>query len=214
MKVLLVEDDRLLGQSLKEYLELHGLSVRWLADGGGLGDLLLSEAFDVIVLDLILPGIRGEDLLQELRKKGVDVPILVLTAKRGFEDKEVCFGLGADDFLCKPFEPKELLLRIKALARRRVGRRIVEIGDVKVDLDAEVVYVSGEPLRLSPRAWNLLTFLVRHRGEVVSKERILNYVWGGVPVGEEIVRAYIKELRKILPPDSIETHKGRGYRLK
>lgn len=213
MKVLLVEDDRLLGQSLKEYLELNGLSVRWLTDGRNLEEVLLNEAFDVLILDLILPYTKGEELLRCLRAKGEDVPVLVLTAKGALEDKETCFDLGADDFLTKPFEPKELLLRIRALGRRR-GGRTVRIGDLRIDLDAEVIYRGDEPLRLSPRAWDLLMLLVRHRGEVVSKDRILNYVWGGAPVGDEIVRVYIKELRKILPPDSIETHKGRGYRLK
>ncbi len=214
MKVLLIEDDTLLGQSVKEYLELNGLKVKWLSDDLDVEPTLLCEDFDVIVLDLILPHGRGEDLLRRLRAKGVDTPVLVLTAKKSLQDKEVCFGNGADDFLSKPFAPKELLLRLKALARRRGGRQVVEVGDLKVDLEAEVVYRGGQEVKLSPKAWALLSFLVRHRGEVVSKERILNYVWGEDPVGDEIVRVYIKELRKILPPDAIETYKGRGYRLR
>lgn len=214
MKVLLVEDDLLLGQSLKEYLELNGLSVCWLTDGREVESLLLCHDFDVIVLDLILPYGRGEDLLRRLRSKGVDTPVLVLTAKRSLKDKEVCFDNGADDFLTKPFSPKEFLLRLRALGRRRGGRRVVEIGDIKVDLNLEVVYRGDEVVKLSPKALALLILLLRHRGEVVSKDRILNYIWGEEPVGDEIVRAYIKELRKVLPPDAIETHKGRGYRLK
>jgi len=213
MKVLLVEDDLMLGQSLKEYLELNGLQVRWLNDDREVEPVLLCEAFDVIVLDLILPYSRGEDILRKLRSEGVDTPVLVLTAKKTLEDKEVCFNYGADDFLSKPFSPKELLWRIRALGRRR-RRRLVELGDLRIDLDGEVVYRGEEEVKLSNRAWQLLYLLLQHRGEVVSKERILNYVWGDNPVGDEIIRVYIKELRKLLPPDAIETYKGRGYRLK
>ena len=118
MKVLLIEDDSLLGQSLKEYLELKGIQVKWLTDGGDVEVVLLTESFDVIILDLILPHQRGEDILKKLRASGVDIPVLILTAKRSLADKEVCFDYGADDFLSKPFHPKELLLRLKALARR------------------------------------------------------------------------------------------------
>lgn len=213
MKVLLIEDDSLLGQSLKEYLELKGIQVKWLTDGGDVEVVLLTESFDVIILDLILPHQRGEDILKKLRASGVDIPVLILTAKRSLADKEVCFDYGADDFLSKPFHPKELLLRLKALARRG-RRRFVQLGDLRVDLDGGVVYRGEQEVKLSKKAWMLLSLLLRHRGEVVSKEKILNYVWGGDPVGEEIIRVYIKELRKILPSDSIETYKGRGYRLK
>jgi len=213
MKVLLVEDDLMLSQSLKEYLELNGLQVRWLNDDREVEPVLLCEAFDVIVLDLILPYSRGEDILRKLRSEGVDTPVLVLTAKKTLEDKEVCFNYGADDFLSKPFSPKELLWRIRALGRRG-RRRLVELGDLRIDLDGEVVYRGEEEVKLSNRAWQLLYLLLQHRGEVVSKERILNYVWGDNPVGDEIIRVYIKELRKLLPPDAIETYKGRGYRLK
>ncbi|RLA82626.1 MAG: DNA-binding response regulator [Deltaproteobacteria bacterium] len=213
MRVLLIEDDTLLGQSLKDYLELKGVEVKWLTDGGDVEVVLLSESFDVIILDLILPHQRGEEILRKLRADGIDVPVLVLTAKRSLADKEVCFDYGADDFLSKPFHRKELLLRLRALARRG-RRRFVQLGDLRVDLDGEVVYRGDREVKLSKKAWLLLSLLLRHRGEVVSKERILSYVWGGSPVGEEIVRVYIKELRKILPPGAIETYKGRGYRLR
>jgi len=214
MKVLIIEDDLALGQSLKEYLELNGFEVTWLSDDRDVEVTLLGQAFDVIVLDLILRYGRGEEILRRLRSKGVSTPVLILTAKKDLRDKEVCFNNGADDFLSKPFAPKELLLRLRALVRRQSRPQLVQLGDVKVDLEGEVVYKGDEEVKLTPKAWQLLSFLLRHRGEVVSKERILNYVWGDNPVGDEIIRVYIKKLRKFLPPDAIETYKGRGYRLK
>jgi len=214
MKVLLIEDDVNLGESLKEYLEINSVSVKWLIDDRMVEIVLENEIFDVIILDLILKYQKGEDILKKIRKKGITTPILVLTAKKELKDKEVCFEEGADDYLTKPFAPKELILRLKALIRRQTPARIINISDLKIDLDAGTIYKNGDVIKISPKAWELLCFLIKHRGKIVSKERILNYVWADNPVGDEIIRTYIKELRKILPKDSIETYKGRGYRLK
>lgn len=213
MRVLLVEDDLMLGESLKEYLEKEGISVEWIQDEREILDVTVMDKFDVVILDLILRFRAGEDILRDIRNKGVDVPVLVLTAKSRIEDKEICFNLGADDYLTKPFEPKELLCRIKALARRRLKDTVVKIGNAEICLGARIVKVSGKEVKLSKTAWELLSLLLKNRGKVVSTETILNCIWGDKPVGSEVVRAYIKELRKVLPRDAIETHKGIGYRL-
>lgn len=214
MKVLLIEDDLTLGESLKEYLEINDITVKWLSDDREVENVILTESFDVIILDLILKYQRGEDILKRLREKGINTPVLVLTAKKALKDKEVCFERGADDYLTKPFAPKELLLRLQALNRRQQRNKMIVIGKIKIDLEAETVYRGKEEVRLSHKAWMLLSFLLKHRGQIVTKERILNYVWGDAVVGDEIIRTYIKDLRRFLPELQIETYKGRGYRLK
>ncbi|QID33701.1 response regulator transcription factor [Pampinifervens florentissimum] len=213
MKVLLVEDDRLLGESLKEYLESEGFLVDWIYDSREFFDLLEVSIYDAIVLDLMMPHISGEELLRELREKGDTTPVLILTAKGRIEDKEKCFSLGADDYLTKPFEPKELLLRLKALYRRTVRQERLRLKNVEVDLRAGRVWVEGREIRLSKKEWLLFKHLVENRDRFVSTEELLNYVWGDEPVGDEVVRAHIKNLRRLLPEGFIVSQKGRGYRV-
>ena len=213
MHVLLVEDDLLLGESLKEYLEDNGITVDWIYDDRKVEEIYSFDKYDVIVLDLMLRYEKGENILKNLRLKEIKTPILILTAKNSIQDKEICFNLGADDYLTKPFNPKELLLRIKALSKRKHMDNIVKLGNLEINLDSKTVYKDGKEIKLSKTAWEVLYILLKYKGEVVDTQRILNYVWADKPVGDEIVRTYIKELRKILPENSIKTYKGRGYKL-
>jgi len=213
MKVLLVEDDRLLGESLTEYLQSEGFITDWVYDPREVIDLLEVSRYDVIVLDLMMPHIGGEELIKAIRKKDKETPILVLTAKQRLEDKRTCFELGADDYLTKPFEMEELTLRLKALYRRKNPQDVVVIDEVEVCFSKEMVKVKGKPISLSKKDWLVLKFLVENRGRFVSHEEILNYAWGDEPVGEDVVRARIKNLRKLLPEGFIKTMKGRGYRV-
>jgi DNA-binding response OmpR family regulator len=213
MKVLLVEDDRLLGESLTEYLQSEGFITDWVYDPREVMDLLEVSSYDVIVLDLMMPHVGGEELIKAIREKDKETPILVLTAKQRLEDKRTCFELGADDYLTKPFEMEELILRLKALRRRKNPQDVVVIDGVEVCFSKEMVKVGGKPISLSKKDWLVLKFLVENRGRFVSHEEILNYVWGDEPVGEEVVRAHIKNLRKLLPEGFIKTMKGRGYRV-
>jgi DNA-binding response OmpR family regulator len=214
MRVLLVEDDLVLGESLKDYLQNNSIEVVWIWDDRKLEEAMLLSEYDVIILDLMLKYEKGEDILKNLRSKGVKTPIIIMTAKSRIEDKENCFNLGSDDYITKPFNPKELLLRIKALNKRVHISDKEKIGDVEIDLEKQIILKDSKEVKISKTAWNLLTLLLKKRGEVVTTQTILNYVWPDKAVGDEIVRQYIKELRKILPPDSIETYKGTGYRLK
>jgi DNA-binding response OmpR family regulator len=213
MKVLLVEDDRLLGDSLTEYLQSEGFITDWVYDPREVMDLLEVSRYDVIVLDLMMPHIGGEELIKAIREKDKETPILVLTAKQRLEDKRTCFELGADDYLTKPFEMEELTLRLKALYRRKNPQDVVVIDEVEVCFSKEMVKVKGKPISLSKKDWLVLKFLVENRGRFVSHEEILNYAWGDEPVGEDVVRAHIKNLRKLLPEGFIKTMKGRGYRV-
>ncbi|GAB6183662.1 response regulator transcription factor [Thermodesulfovibrio hydrogeniphilus] len=213
MKVLIIEDDKALGESIVEYLQLQQIDVLWLYDERRLPNVLNVSEFDVIIVDLILSYSKGENLITYIRQRGIKTPILVLTAKSSIDDKEECFLRGADDYLTKPFEPKELLLRLLALSRRKTLDTIIEIGDVKINFDAKTVHKSGHEIKISKTAWQLLELFVKNRGRIVSHDTILNYVWGGKVVGDDVIRTYIKELRKILPKDAIQNFKGRGYRL-
>ncbi len=209
----MIEDDPILGESLEEYLKDNGIEVHWIQDDREIEYIYNFDQYDVIVLDLMLKYRKGEDILRELRGKNINTPVLILTAKSNIKDKEICFNLGADDYLTKPFNPKELLLRINALTKRKHIDETLKIGDVEINLSSKTLTKKGKEIKLSKTAWELLYYLIRNRGSVVETERILNHVWGDKPVGDEIVRTYIKELRKILPKDAIKTYKGRGYKL-
>jgi two-component system cell cycle response regulator CtrA len=213
MQVLIIEDDKVLGETLRDYLAIQKIDTIWLWDERELPKIIRNHEFDVIVIDLILKFLSGEDIIDVLRKTGIKTPILVITAKKRIESKEECFLKGADDYLIKPFDFKEFVLRIKTLSKRRQIESIINIGDITVNLDAKTIHRGAKEIKLSKKAWQVLELLLRRRGEIVETETILNYVWADKDVGEEIVRAYIKKLRKILPPESIKTYQGRGYRI-
>ncbi len=213
MRVLLIEDDKLLGESLRELLRGEKMYVDWVYDPREVLALLDVSLYDVIVLDLMMPHMPGEVLLEDIRKVDKKTPVLILTAKKSIEDKERCFTSGADDYLTKPFEPKELILRIKSLYRRKVGTPVVVMGDVMVDLEKEKLSVSGKTVNLSRKEWLLFKYLVENRGRFVSSEELLNYVWGDEPVGDDVVRTHIKNLRKNLPDGFIISRKGSGYKI-
>lgn len=211
--ILLIEDDQAVAESLIEFLELNEFTVTWFSDERKVADLNLNS-FDLLVLDLILEHTPGEEILKEIRSKGIDIPALIITAKQKIRDKETCFHIGADDYLTKPFNPRELIIRLQALLKRSYPSQRSCIGDVEVDLTARRVIKSGQEIALTRRTWDLLRLLLTERGKLVGKQKIMDTVWSDAVVGDDVLRTYIKELRKILPVDSIETHKGHGYRLR
>ena len=213
IKLLLIEDDVSLGNSLTEYLTEKGYSITWLTDEREF-DLYSLAEFQAIILDLILNYISGEEILQKIRDQNPEIPVLVLTAKAEIRDKQTCFETGADDYLTKPFDPLELLLRIQALCKRIFPENTFVCGDVEINLDSQLIYKNNREIKLSGKAFELLRLLIYERGKLVSKEKILQQVWNDVVVNNDVIRQYIKEIRELLPEDSIETYKGRGYRLK
>lgn len=223
MKVLIIEDEVKTVQSLKKGLEEHQMSVEFAHDG--LTGKLLAEVgnFDVIVSDVVMPKMTGFELVKDLRLSGVDTPVLLLTAMGSTDDKVTGFEAGADDYLVKPFEFKELLMRIRALARRgKEGatlKPILTFSDLEMNLDAKTCTRSGKKIDLTPKEFALMEYLIRNQGRVVSKAEIAEKVWDiNFDTGTNVIEVYVSYLRNKLdrPFDKklIHTIFGLGYVLK
>ena len=211
--VLLIEDDLLLGESLKDYLEMYGFAVTWVRERfAEIEQEVDFSCFHIVVLDLILPERSGEEILSIIRSRFPSVPVLVLTAKSDLGAKKDCFLRGADDYLVKPFDMEELVLRLDALLRRSGAVPCCVIEDCVVNRLSGIIMRNGREIKVSRRVWDLLMYFVENRGRIIDKDEIMKNVWTDAVVTEETLRAYIKELRKLFPK-AIETYKGRGYRL-
>ncbi len=221
MKVLVIEDDPTVGQFVKRGLEEQRWSVDLVADGEEGEALARSQPYDIIVLDLRLPGRSGQQVLRNLRARGFEKPVLVLTAQDAVDAKVETLRAGADDYVTKPFAFEELLARVEALARRPrsiVSPRIT-VADLVVDLDAREVSRAGKAVDLTPKEFLVLEYLARHAGRVLSRTLITEYAWGyHFDPGTNIVDVVINHLRKKIdaPHDKklITTVRGVGYVLK
>ncbi len=220
VRVLVVEDEARVAAAVKRGLTAEGYAVDIAGDGGDGQWLAEQNPYDVIILDIMLPGISGYDLCARLRAAGDWTPILMLTAKDGERDEAQALDTGGDDFLTKPFSFVVLLARVRALLRR--GRRerpaLLEAGDLRVDPAAHRCWRADTEVRLTAREFAVLEFLMRHAGDVVPKAAILENVWDFNFDGDpNIVEVYVRHLRRKLdePFDrhSIETVRGAGYRL-
>jgi DNA-binding response OmpR family regulator len=220
VKVLLVEDEHRLAGVVKDGLVAEGFVVD-IAEDGITGVWAGTESgYDVIVLDIMLPGLNGYDVLKELRRRKVWTPVLMLTAKDGEYDQTDAFDLGADDYLTKPFSFLILLARIRALVRRGAPERpvLVTVGTLVLDPARRHVARDGVPIALTAREYGLLLYLMRHAGDVVSKAEILDNVWDSAYEGSDnIVEVYIGYLRKKVDApfglNTLRTVRGLGYRL-
>jgi len=212
MRVLLIEDDAYLGEALKRYLIKEGYECTWIEDDRDVFLILNSEAFDIVVLDLILKFSTGEDILKKIKLK-FHLPVVIMTAKDQINDKEVCFKLGADDYITKPFNPKELILRINSICRRYYNLDVIRVKNLEIDLNKKIVKKDGQIVDLTNKDWQLLELLVRNKGRVVSTEMIVSYIWPDCDAAFDSVRTYIKRLRETLGREYIKNLKGRGYML-
>ncbi len=220
MRVLLVEDEQRLAEALRRGLVAEGFNVDVVHDGvDGLWKAR-ENAYDVIVLDIMLPGMNGYKVCENLRSGGTWTPILMLTAKDGEYDQTDAFDLGADDYLTKPFSFIVLIARLRALIRRGAPERpvVLQAGDLTLDPARRTVERSGTELNLTPREFGLLHYLIRHHGDVVTKAQILEGVWDTNYDGDpNIVEVYISYLRKKVDQPferaTIQTVRGVGYRL-
>jgi len=219
--VMVIEDEKEIRDLVRYNLEKAGYRVAAAADGEeGLRQLFASRP-DALVLDLMLPGMNGLEIVRELRAEPIthDLPILVLTARSAEMDKLLGFEQGADDYLTKPFSPRELVARVKSLLRRTRPTgpgRAIEAGPLRVDLDAHEALCASVKLDLTPREFDLLAFLARHPGRALSRDELLRKVWGYDFVGEtRTVDVHVRRLRAKLGEHHgmIETVLGAGYKL-
>jgi two-component system alkaline phosphatase synthesis response regulator PhoP len=223
-RLLLVEDEPGVVLALPDRLQAHGYDVSVARDGEA-GLLRASaEAFDLVLLDAMLPRRNGFDVLRELRARGVGTPVLMLTARGQTSDKVMGLRLGADDYVTKPFDNAELLARIEARLRpnaasARAPRQPVSVRDLTIDVRAAEVRKGGRPVDLSPREFHLLRYFVDHRGAALSRSEILQHVWGyDADVSTRTVDVHVAWLRRKLEddprhPQLITTVHGLGYRL-
>jgi two-component system copper resistance phosphate regulon response regulator CusR len=223
MKILIIEDEVKTVQSLKKGLEEHQMVVEFAYDGLS-GKRIAEEGhFDVIISDVVMPKMTGFELVKSLRRAGIATPILLLTAMGTTDDKVIGFEAGADDYLVKPFEFKELLVRIRALARRgkegNQPKNILSFSDIEMNLDAKTCHRSGKKVDLTPKEFALIEYLIRNQGRVVSKAEIAEKVWDiNFDTGTNVIEVYVSYLRNKLdrPFDKklIHTMFGLGYVLK
>lgn len=216
MRLLLVEDDELLGDGLKAGLSLSGYTVEWLKDGRSADAALKNEAFDLVVLDIGLPGHSGLEVLKKLRKRNNDVPVLILTARDTVDDRITGLDSGADDYLVKPFDLDELCARLRAIHRRHTGHSspILVHGDLVLDPAAHSVKIGDRLLKISAHEFTLLHYLLSNAGRVIPRSRLEEILYGwNSPVESNSLEVFIHNLRKKIGKDFIRTIRGIGYMI-
>jgi len=216
MRVLVVEDEVRQAAALKRGLEAEGFAVDVASTGTDGLWLATEQAYDAIVLDVMLPGLNGYKVCAELRAKEIWTPVLMLTAKDGELDEAEALDTGADDFLSKPFSYVVLVARLRALLRRGATTRppILRAGGIELDVAARTCRVDGELVELTPREFSVVEYLMRREGEVVPKSDILEHVWDfAFDGGDNVVEVHVSALRRKLGSAAIETVRGAGYRM-
>lgn len=220
MRILVIEDEHRIAQSIKKGLELEKMVVDIAFDGINGFDQAINEEYDLIVLDLMLPGMSGWDICSQLRKNKNETPILMLTARGQVEDKIEGFSRGADDYLTKPFAFEELVARIRALTRRpkKIVEEILTVEDLSLNKDSFEVKRNHKIIKLSSKEFALLEFLMRHPGQILSKTQIINHVWNyETDILPNTVEVYIRNLRNKIDRDYsfplIQTIRGFGYKI-
>jgi len=214
MRVLLVEDDELLGDGVRIGLMQYGYAVDWVKDGQSALQAILSENFDTIVLDLGLPKRSGLEVLKAARSKNISTPVLILTARELVEDRVKGLDAGADDYLVKPFDLEELSARIRALQRRTVARAepMIAYGKISLDPASRTAFLDGEPVILSRREFALLLKLLENTGRVLSRENLTQTLYGwGDEIDSNALEVHIHNLRKKFGHNLIRTIRGIGY---
>ncbi len=214
MRVLLVEDDQMIGESLREALRRQGFAADWVRDGRAADAVLASERFDAVLLDLGLPQRSGLDVLKAARARGDATPVIVLTARDALTDKVSGLDAGADDYLVKPFEFDELLARLRAVVRRQSGRSsgALEVADLRLDPATREVSRGGRAVVLSAREFALLLALMERPGAILSRAQLEDRLYGwGEELESNAISVYVHQLRRKLGDDILHTVRGVGY---
>lgn len=215
--LLLVEDNFDLAATVVQYLELEGMTCDHAASGEAGLNMALENDYDVMVLDIMLPRLDGLEVCEALRNKGMDTPVLMLTARDTIDDKVAGFDSGTDDYLVKPFEMAELIARIRALARRKSGQaKILKALDLTIIIDAKQSFRGERELSLTPTGWMLLETFVRAFPSVVNKDKLLQAVWGDELPETDSLKVHLHKLRKEINRESqvLHTITGQGYVLR
>ena len=220
MKILLVEDEEEIGGLIKDGLEKEEFSVDYCKDGDSGMEHAMAHSYDAIVLDVMLPGKSGLEILKMVRASQNNVPIIIITARGETEDRIQGLDLGADDYLPKPFFVEELIARLRAIWRRssETGMSVLNVGTLSANLMTREVIRSGQQIEMTPKEFSLLAFLMRAPGRVLTRTQILEQVWGyHFDPGTNLVDVYIRRLRSKIDFDGeiplIETLRGVGYRM-
>lgn len=222
MKILIVEDEKNIAETVKSGLEKEGFAVDWVADGqAALRRIQLHNAdYDVIILDLMLPGLTGDEICRSIRTAGISVPVLVLTARGLEEDKVALLDSGADDYLTKPFSFKELLARVRALTRRpkQALPTLLTAGNLAIDPANKIATKDGANIKLTLTEFRILEYLMRNPNQIVERESLINNVWDfNFDSFSNVVDVYICRLRKKIgdteKEQKLESVRGIGYRL-
>ena len=215
-RILIVEDEPGIASFLQKGLRAEGFSTMVAEDGLSAAAIARDDAFDLVILDLGLPGKTGQEVLREMRSRGERMPVVILTARNSEQDTVAGLEGGADDYVTKPFSFQELLARVRARLRDipTADATVVEAGDLILDLRTRKLRVEGREVDLSAREFALAETLMRHPGQVLSREQLLSRVWGyDFDPGSNVVDVYVGYLRRKLGDDAIETVRGVGYRF-
>ena len=216
MRLLLVEDDLMLGEALQDALMPHSYVVDWVKDGESALKSLRREHFEIIILDIGLPGMDGFEVLKKLRSENFEVPVLLLTARDSLTDKVTGLDAGADDYLLKPFDLDELLARLRALSRRAAGRAIpfINYGKLCINPENHSVSYDNQPIVLARREYMVLIKLLENTGRVLSREQLEQSLYGWLDdVDSNALEVHIHHIRKKIPVDLIRTVRGVGYTI-
>jgi len=214
MRILLVEDDALLGDGIQKSLGHLGFTVDWMRNGRQGENALSGEEYAAVVLDLGLPQQDGLTLLQSVRNKGIRTPVLILTARDGKLDKLKGFNLGADDYVIKPIDMEELAARLRALIRRSTGHASprIHLGDVEIDPESRQAWYAGKPVELSAKEFAVLEMLLQNAGRVLTRTQLEQSIYGwGDSADSNTIEVFIHHLRKKLGSNFIQTLRGIGY---
>ncbi|MGI5939786.1 MAG: response regulator transcription factor [Thermoleophilia bacterium] len=215
-RILIAEDEPGISSFVRKGLEAAGYITRVIEDGPTAALAARDDDYDLMILDLGLPGMDGHEVLKEVRKRGERLPVIILTARKGVGETVAGFESGADDYVTKPFRFAELLARVKARLRDqgKSETTVLEAGGVRLDLLARAALIGDKRVDLSAREFMLTEFFMRHPNQVLSREQLLDHVWGyGFDPGSNVVDVSVSGLRRKLGKDLIQTVRGMGYRL-
>jgi len=217
-KILLLEDDDILNETITEFLEDNGYKITSVKDGYEAYDTIYENSFDLLLLDVKVPSMNGFDLLKELRERGNTTPAIFITSLNSIDDLTKGFDSGCDDYIKKPFVLKELLIRVESILKRNFfhtkNEKIKIDENIEYDIDANILFVDGKEQTLNNKESKLLKLFLQHSNQVISHDRIYEYLWEfDETYSESALRTYIKNLRKIIGKEKIVSLKKQGYKF-